>query len=173
MYNQSKSTSQPKVSFGIINCNRLFYAKSCLYSLLETTKNYTNKEIIFLDNASAEEGTEEFLNEIANKNIKIIRQENRDPHNEFAKALNIFCREAKGDFVVPLQGDMQFILDGWLEHYVDFCSRNIDDVGCIILDAQRKITNQKHEFSCLLSDKLNFLYDLNRNPVDGAADVFY
>ena len=166
-------TKQSKVSFGIINCNRLFYAKSCLYSLLETTKTYENKEIVFIDNASIEEGTNGFIEKIRGLGVKTIKQSTRDPANEYAKALNVFCNEATGDFIVPLQGDMQFVLNGWLEHYVDFYSKNIDDVGCIILDAQRTITNQKHQFTCPVGDNFNFVYDLHRNPIMGAADCFY
>ena len=35
-----------KVSFGIINYNRLFYLKSCAESLMESVKGYDNVEFI-------------------------------------------------------------------------------------------------------------------------------
>ena len=34
----------PKVSFGLVNCNRLFYLKSCLESLIYCTEDYANKD---------------------------------------------------------------------------------------------------------------------------------
>ena len=61
----------PKVTFGMVNCNRLFYLKSCFESLIECTLDYPNKEIIIVDNASVEKGTKEYLNSIKSDNDKI------------------------------------------------------------------------------------------------------
>ena len=55
----------PKVSFGLVNCNRLFYLRSCLESLIHCTQDYPNKEIIVVDNASVESGTDEYLKQIS------------------------------------------------------------------------------------------------------------
>ena len=54
----------PKVSFGLVNCNRLFYLKSCLESLIYCTEDYDNKEFLVVDNASVEKGTEEYLEQL-------------------------------------------------------------------------------------------------------------
>ena len=84
----------PLVTFGIVNCSRLHYLKSCFKSLVHTTKSYSNIEIIVVDNASVEDGTEEFLSKIEKeKFVRVFRQESRDPSNEFAKGLNIISRE--------------------------------------------------------------------------------
>lgn len=172
MNNNSK-----KVTFGIINCNRLYYAKSCFYSLIQTTKSYENKEIIFIDNASVEEGTDQFLDKIKKQyNVKVFKISERDPANEFAKGLNKLCEEYTGNFLVPLQGDMQFILNDWLEYYLDFYTKNIDNIGCILLDAQRNKTNNEHQYSIPLTGsdhKFKFVYNYNRNAISGAGDVFY
>ena len=61
----------PKVTFGMVNCNRLFYLKSCLQSLIECTQDYPNKEIIVIDNASQESGTKEYLNSIESDLVKV------------------------------------------------------------------------------------------------------
>jgi len=167
----------PKVTFGIVNCNRLFYFKSCLESLLYTTEDYENKEIIVVDNASVEEGTEEYLSELEDRGFKVFRQKERDPSNEFAKALNIIVRESTGDFICPLQGDMQFVLKGaWLKGYVDFYSNNKDTIGCMLLDAQRNVTNNSHSpFKPVSkeSDKYKFLIDMRRSPIMCAGDVLF
>ena len=109
----------PKITFGIVNCNRLHYLKACLESLLISTNDYYNKEIIIIDNASIEDGTEEYLLEKEkNKIITVVRQKERDPENEFAIALNKIVELSTGDLVCPLQGDMQFIANsGWLYEY--------------------------------------------------------
>lgn len=168
--------SQPLVTFGIINCNRLHYLRSCLESLLITTNKYTNKEIIVIDNASVEEGTQEYLDAIStHKYIShVIRVKTRDPSNEFAKGLNTVCSLAKGEIIVPLQGDMQFIADGWLPHYVYYLM-NDDRAGCITLDAQRRITHASaiQQEAYTSTNTPSFLYDLNRPALAGAGDVMY
>jgi len=162
----------PLVTFGIVNCNRLHYLKSCFKSLAHTTKSYPNIEIIVVDNASIENGTDEFLSKIEKeKFVRVFRQESRDPSNEFAKGLNIIAREMKGDFVIPLQGDMQFIAENWLQEFVNYYQENLDKIGCIVLDAQRTVTNMSHAYQA--GDNLKFVYDLSRPPVSGAADVMY
>jgi len=167
----------PKVTFGIINCNRLYYLKSCLESLLYCTEDYPNKEIILIDNASTEEGTEEYLKEKEKQGVKVIRQEQRDPSNEFAKALNIVAEEATGDFICPLQGDVQFVIKGgWLKEYVEFYQQNVSRVGSILLDAQRNTRNARSRYRRVESiegNNFKFLYDHSRPPASGAGDVFY
>ena len=175
----------PKVSFGIVNCNRLYYLQSCLESLLDCTKDYPNKEIIIVDNASIEEGTSEYLSEKEAQGIKVFRQLKRDPNNEFAKALNLIHRESSGEYVAMLQGDMQFILRGeWLKRYVGLFQNYEDEVGCIIFDAQRTVTNLAHAYSGrinIMSDGtcsttipgFGFVADSHRLPTQGAADVMY
>ena len=165
-----------RVTFGIVNCNRHFYLKSCLESLLYCTSDYENKEIIVVDNASIEDGTDEYLVELKARGVKVFKQQKRNPANEFAIGLNIIVDNATGDFIVPLQGDMQFVLkNGWLQKYVNFYWEHIDEVGCIMLDAQRNVTNQSHRYShpSNSNDIYKFIYDLNRPPICCAGDVMY
>jgi len=168
-----------KVTFGIVGCNRLFYFKSCLESLLDTTKNYENKEIIVVDNASVEPGTSEFLEEIQERGVTVVRKFERNPANEFAIGLNEIVSKATGDYVCMLQGDMQFVLPGWLNDVVDFYDKNLDVVGSIVLDAQRRITNASKTLSQFpvnrqsTFSKNNFFADLTRDPIAPAADAIF
>ena len=136
--------NKPLVTFGFVNCNRLFYLKSCVESVLKTTKDYANREFIIVDNASIEKGTKEYLREKESQGFKIIRNDLRDPKNEFAKGLNKICEHSKGKYVIPLQADSQFFVkDKWLGEYVDFYEKDKNtEIGCISLDAQRNITNK-------------------------------
>ncbi len=168
-----------KVTFGIVNCNRLYYLKSCVESLLLCTEDYRDKEILIVDNASMEKGTEEYLLEKEKQGIRVFRQKERDPENEFAKALNLIVEESSGAFVCPLQGDMQFIVKGgWLEQYVLFAEKYGKNIGGIGFDAQRRVRIQNHSpFGVLdeeiLKNDFKFFADVKRPPVQGAADCFY
>jgi glycosyltransferase involved in cell wall biosynthesis len=165
-----------KVTFGIINCNRLHYLKSCYESIVSTTSEYAEKEIIVVDNASTESGTLEFLESLRDQGVTVVRNETRDPSNEFARGLNTVCRLATGEFIIPLQGDMQFIVDGWLTEFVGFYRANIETVGCITLDAQRRVTHNSHARSMTQffgDGKIKFCFDLERPPFAGAGDCMY
>ena len=168
-----------KVTFGVVNCNRLFYMKSCVESLLDTTKNYSNKEIIVVDNASAEPGTEEYLKSLEIRGAKVIRKIERDPANEYAIGLNEIARLSTGDYVCMLQGDMQFVVDDWLHEIVKFYDLNVDVVGSFMLDAQRKITVASHDIKQFnqermpVASKNKYFADLTRDPISPAADVLY
>ena len=164
--------SEPKVTFGFVNCNRLHYLRSCVESLLLCTEDYSNKEIIVVDNASKEEGTYEYLNDLRDRGFKVFVQEERDPSNEYAKALNIIAENATGDYVAPIPADVQFVVrGGWLKEYVDFLEKYEDTTGCVSFDAQRRVRNQAGSYSNPLgNDEFRFLYHYNRNPIMGAMN---
>lgn len=171
--------NKPIVTFGIVNCNRLYYLKSCLESLIYCTSDFESKEIIVVDNASAEEGTDKYLCDKEAQGIRVIRQSKRDPSNEFARALNIICKEAKGELIAPIQGDMQFILNGgWLHEYVKFFKKYKAHIGCILFDAQRlQRSISSHPYgifeNSMMEEEFKFYIDGNRPPMQCAADCMY
>lgn len=166
--------NNPLISIGFVNCSRLFYLKSCVESFLECTQDYEEKELIIVDNASVESGTEEYLKEKEAQGFKVFRQTERDPNNEFAKALNIICEESNGEFIIPLQSDSQFIIrGGWIKKYVELYSKNTTNIGCITLDAQRKITIKNNKYVQYVGDEYKFFPCLNKPPIMGACDVMY
>ena len=170
-----------KVTFGLVNCNRLFYLMSCFESLYETTKEYQNKEFIVVDNASVEEGTREYLESLENRGVTVIRSEKRDPSKEFAIALNEIVKKSSGDYVCMLQGDTQFVLSDWLEEVVNFYDMNQDIVGSVFFDAQRRtrISNaaqkitQFQEGRMPMGCKNKFFADFSRDPLSMAAEAMY
>jgi len=168
-----------KVTFGIVNCNRLFYLKSCFESLVDTTRDYDNKELFVIDNASVEPGTTEYLNELEIRGVNVIRKSERNPSNEFAIGLNTIISKATGDYVCMLQGDMQFVLDGWLNDVIQFYDKNVDIVGSFMLDAQRAMTHDSHRIFRFPDDRVptfsrnTFFADATRDPVSPAADTLY
>jgi len=165
----------PKVTFGLVNCNRLFYLKSCLESLMHCTEDYSNKEIFVVDNASTEIGTSEYLQEIKDRGVSVYQEKERDPSNEFARGLNTICEKANGDFIAPLQSDMQFFVKGgWLENYIKFFQRNLEHIGCMSFDAQRTIRLNRGNFLFPQNQtEFKFIYNKSSSPIHGAADVMY
>jgi len=168
---------EPKISFGFVNCNRLFYLQSSVESLLECSKDYENKEIIVVDNASVEEGTSEYLDSLEERGFKVFRQTHRDPSNEYARGLNIIASESTGDFICPLEGDTQFVIDSkWLSHCVKFFQEHYDNIGCMQLDAQRRVRNMTSKFAIppgQENSEFPILFQLDKNPVSGAGSVMY
>tara|TARA_Y100001938_G_scaffold150797_1_gene243489 strand:+ start:864 stop:1805 length:942 start_codon:yes stop_codon:yes gene_type:complete len=176
----------PKVTFGIINYNRLFYLKSCAESLMESVEDYDNVEFICIDDNSREVGTKAYLASLRERGWTVINQEeyrigrklvtdeyNDTTHmNAFADALNIILKKSSGQLFVPLQGDMEFVRKGWLPDYVELFSKR-RDIGCVLLDAQRKARLKKAKFEEQIFTKTNlFAVDVDRK-ISGAGDAMY
>lgn len=175
-----------RVTFGIVNYNRLFYLKSCAESLMKSVEGYEDVEFICIDDNSKETGTKEYLESLKERGWQVINQEEfreekkntTDAYNDtthmdaFSGALNILLEKSTGDLFVPLQGDIQFVRKGWLEDYVElFESRQ--DIGCVGLDAQRKIRLMSGKYANPLKTENNrFAIDLSR-MVSGAGDAVY
>jgi glycosyltransferase involved in cell wall biosynthesis len=153
--------------------------KSCIESLLDTTKDYENKELIVVDNASIEAGTSEYLQSLQERGFNVIRRLERDPANEYAIGLNQITNHASGDYVCMLQGDMQFVVNNWLHEVVEFYDLNLDVVGSYMFDAQRRMTIASHDVKQFnpnrhpKSVKNRYFADLSRDPIAPAADAMY
>lgn len=163
-----------KVSFGIVNCNRLHYLRSCVESLLICTDDYPNKEIIVIDNASIEPGTKEYLEELTSRGVKVHKTEVRNPTNEYAIALNKIVELSTGEIICPLSGDLQFVVQGgWVKQYVELMSK-LPNVGSIMLDSQRRITNEREvRVDCVNIGTLKFWKNLSRPPIATSGNSFY
>jgi len=164
----------PRVTFGFVNCNRLFYLQSCIESLLECTA-YPNLELIIVDNASLEPGTDEYLQELSKRGYMVHKTTRRDPNNEYAVALNYIVEHATGKYVCPLARDMQFIFKGeWLQAYVKLYEQFKARIGCIGLDAQRRITHASHQFGEQFDvGGYKFIQDITRFPIAPSANVMF
>jgi glycosyltransferase involved in cell wall biosynthesis len=146
---------------------------------LHCSQDYENKEVIVVDNASKEEGTDEYLQQLRDRGITVHKTSERDPHNEFAKALNYIVGNSSGDYVCPITGDMQFIIkQGWLKKYINFYEMHKQHIGTMALDAQRKIRVQNHAPFGMFDEKtpdedFRFYADFKRRPVCGSGNGIY
>ena len=96
------------LTIGITNCNRLLYTKALLKSL-EEVASYDDVQLIVVDNASAEPGTEEALKSVDYIDELYLRKD-RDWLNDEYTAKNIIITKAKGDIILFLQDDCQLIV---------------------------------------------------------------
>lgn len=163
--------TQPRVSFAFINCNRLHYLKSAVESFHESVKGcYDNIETIIIDNSSEEVGTDEYLTLKEKEGCKVWKQPTRDPSQEFARALNKCHEIATGEYVATVTGDLQFVLRGrWLNDLIEHYSTRIDQIGCIVFDAQRKVTHESHR---LVKDG-SFFFDPDRYRVSPWSALYH
>ena len=174
-----------KITFGVINYNRLFYMKSCVESLMRSIEDYDGEvEFICIDDNSREPGTQEYLQSLSERGWKVINQEDhrtkskadinqvKDLIDEYSAALNIFLEESSGDLLVPLQGDMQFVRKNWLQDYVSLFTER-DDVFVAVLDAQRKVRLKSAYFTDYTKHGNNIFAVNPRRIVPGAGDCFY
>ena len=163
-----------KVTFGIVNCNRLHYLKACVESIFISTSDYDNKEIIVVDNASIEPGTEEYLKSLASRGVNVIQTTKRDPSNEFARALNTIVKESTGDVICPLSGDLQFVLSpGWIKPFLKIVAEK-QDLGSLMLDSQRRKTIVGNTLeSPVFYEEMKFWKNTSRPPIATSGNSFY
>jgi GT2 family glycosyltransferase len=124
---------QNKVSIIIPTKDQTTLLKNTIDSILDKT-NYTNYEIIILNNNSITTELSEFLDAYKNKYPDLISViEAHFPFN-FSKLMNIGVRHAKGDYILFLNNDVEVIHADWLTTMVSYVQQErIGAVGCKLL----------------------------------------
>jgi hypothetical protein len=121
--------------------------------------------IVVIDNASNEQGTDEYLSNLINRGIHVCQRMQREPSLEFAKAMNLgyeVALQKKAKFIAMLPADMQFVArNKWLNRFVNVMLSN-PQIGSLILDAQRRVTHSSHKMISLSSD---YFHDTERYKV--------
>lgn len=91
-----------KFSFVILTWNRKKFLEKCISSLLEGIKDFSDTEIIVMDNGSTD-GTPEFLARFENdKRFKIVKLRKNFGLNSYKKLFN----KAKGELIVVIDDDV-------------------------------------------------------------------
>ena len=117
-----KLTSKPKVSILIPTRNNYDMIKRCIDSLEKKT-NYSNKEIIIIDNDSDSPKVKKYLQNIPYKIINFKGNFN------FSKMNNFAAKQTSGDLLLFLNDDTKAIDANWLDELVSVCIQ--DDVGAV------------------------------------------
>jgi GT2 family glycosyltransferase len=116
----------PKVSIIIPTRDGMEVLKPCIESLIEKT-NYSNYEVIILDNDSKEEDTLDFLRSLSLKaNFKIVRD---NGEFNYSRINNLAVKNSTGDLICLLNNDIEIITNNWLSEMVSIAIR--EEVGCV------------------------------------------
>jgi glycosyltransferase involved in cell wall biosynthesis len=100
---------------------------SCLESILDRS-TYTNFEIIGVSNNSEDPLTFERMKHFSELDSRITFVERNIPFN-FSDICNFGVSQAKGDYSLLLNNDIEIITPGWIESLLEFAQR--DDVGAV------------------------------------------
>ena len=116
----------PLVSIIIPNKDHTRDLDMCLKSIVRNT--YDNYEVIVVENNSTEPETEEYYKNIGNvcPKARVIRW---PEEFNFSKINNFGVKEAKGEYLLFLNNDIEAINNDWLDRMLGFCQR--EDVGIV------------------------------------------
>lgn len=105
---------EPRISVVVLTYNNLAFTQACLFSL-EAYSDYTNLEVIVVDNASTD-GSREWLREWLAEGSKaghVRRLVLNDANLGFSAGNNVGLREASGEMLVLLNNDT-YVTPGWV-----------------------------------------------------------
>lgn len=116
----------PLVSIIIPNKDHTRDLDMCLKSIMKNT--YDNYEVIVVENNSTEPETEEYYKNITSvcPKAKVLRWPGEF---NFSSINNFGVKEAKGEYLLFLNNDIEAINNDWLDRMLGFCQR--DDVGIV------------------------------------------
>ncbi|RJQ28237.1 MAG: glycosyltransferase family 2 protein [Peptococcaceae bacterium] len=110
---------RPLVSIIIPTKDKVGLLRRCLSSIEERSA-YRPYEIIVVNNRSVEEATRVYLDGIRKKGFKVL--DYNKPFN-FAAINNFAAGEARGDYLLFLNNDVEVITPGWLEEMLGHAQR--------------------------------------------------
>jgi len=113
--------NEPKISIIIPTKNNRRLLSECIRSL-EYNTNYTNFEIIILDNNS-DETTKSYLSSLPYQVILFNEEFN------FSQMNNIALEKSTGDYILFLNDDTESIEPNWLLEMISICQQN--DIGAV------------------------------------------
>lgn len=146
---------KPKLTVGVVSCNRKFYLKALINSLKKTIDQDIN--LIVVDNASNEPGLRDFLKNEKFIN-KLILNENRNPSIEHINALNQIVENVETEFLLILSDDIQFVRKNWIKESL-FVLNKYPEIDSVSLSALRRLT-LKNIFEFNIQHIINILRDI-------------
>ena len=119
-------TGSPLVSILIPNKDQLQTLKKCLKSIWEKTE-YTNYEILIIENNSIEKETFEFYKKIDGRHhVRVLYW---DKEFNYSAINNFGAAQAKGEYLLLLNNDTEVITKGWMKELLSHCQR--PEVGMV------------------------------------------
>lgn len=137
-----------KVSIIIPTKDNLLLLKRCIQSILMKTE-YTNYEILIINNQSEKDETLQYFKTINNDIISII---DYDETFNFSALNNYAVGYAKGKYLLFLNNDIEIISNGWIVSMLEYCQKStVGAVGAKLLYPDDTI---QHAGVILFSKKL-------------------
>jgi len=121
-----KLNGEPMVSIIIPNYEHIDDLKKCLESIQKTI-GYANYEILIAENNSKDKATFDYYNYLDQyPYIHVLKYPNEF---NYSAINNWAIQQAKGDYIVLLNNDVEVISNNWVREMVSYCQR--DDVGIV------------------------------------------
>lgn len=127
----------PLVSIVIPTRDRKDLLEACIGSLDRAT-SYRNKEIIVLDNDSAEPQTKEYFAALSRRpDVRLVPAPG--PFN-YPRLINLGASQARGEFLMTLNNDIEAFEPDWMNELVSQAWRpGVGLVGCLLLYPDRSV----------------------------------
>jgi GT2 family glycosyltransferase len=128
---------EPLVSIVIPTRDRKDLLEACINGLDRAT-SYRNKEIIILDNDSAEAETKAYFAALSQRSdVQVIPAPG--PFN-YPRLINLGASHARGELLMTLNNDIEAFEPDWLNEMVSQVSRpGVGLVGCLLLYPDRSV----------------------------------
>lgn len=122
-----KIEGKPLVSIIIPNKDEVSTLKKCITSIIRKT-TYENYEILIVENNSTEEKTFKYYDDLINKynNVRVIKW---DSGFNYSAINNFAVKQARGEYVILLNNDVEIITKKWIEEMLMHAQRK--DVGIV------------------------------------------
>jgi GT2 family glycosyltransferase len=120
---------QPLVSIVIPNNDSIDILDRCIDSIIKRS-TYPDFEIVVVENNSKQDATFEYYEQLQAQyhNVRVVSAETNGRFN-FSKVVNFGFKEAKGDYLLMLNNDVEVISPDWIEQMLGPCLRK--DVGAV------------------------------------------
>jgi len=126
-----KILKKPLVSIIIPTKDNVDVLKICITSIIQKT-NYSNYEIVIVNNKSNHNKTYDYFEEIETRNNVRILEYNEDFN--FSAINNFAVQNSNGEVIVFLNNDTEIITESWLTAMLEHVQRNeVGAVGCKLL----------------------------------------
>lgn len=114
-------TDEPLISIIIPNMDHVQILKQCVDSV-EKLSTYRNFEVIIVENNSKNQSTFEYYETVCRQysNVRVIRWEHEF---NYSKINNFAVEDAKGDYLIFLNNDIEIITPNWMEEMLMFNQR--------------------------------------------------
>ena len=123
---QYELTTDGLVSILIPNCDHAEELRKCVESV-RSKNSYENYEILIIENNSKEEETFAYYKELeSDPKVRILKCEGEF---NYARINNFAAKEAKGEFLLLLNNDVEFINKDFIKELLMYAQR--DDVGAV------------------------------------------